>query len=163
VIKPELTLTDKRRQSCFMCFMCYSLGMTRGTGANRLVSLLRCRPQPVTGGSTSALAKRVIDEGLRMASHRGVIFKGGPAGRRAALACGPEIWEVIAYLFEIDARGATALDAAAVAFAADPGRIAAAVRYYGDYPAEIDAEIAAADTAARRAEQAWRARPRLIA
>jgi hypothetical protein len=150
VIKPELTLTDKSRSQCFMCFMCYSFGMTRGTGANRLVSLLRCRPQAVTGGSTSALAQRVIDEGLRMADHPGVIFTGGPSGRRAALACGPDIWAVIAYLFETDERGPAALDAAAAAFAADPRRIAAAVRYYGDYPAEIDAEIAAAGQAARR-------------
>jgi hypothetical protein len=85
-----------------------------------------------------------------MADHPGVIFTGGPSGRRAALACGPDIWAVIAYLFETDERGPAALDAAAAAFAADPGRIAAAVRYYGDYPAEIDAEIAAADQASRR-------------
>jgi hypothetical protein len=60
-------------------------------------------------------------------------------------------------------RGPAALDAAAEAFAADPGRIATAVSYYGDYPREIDAEITAAEEASLRAEQAWRVRQQLIA
>jgi hypothetical protein len=77
----------------------------------------------------------VIDEGLRMADHPGVIFKDGPAGRRAGGPRGPDIWEVIKYVREIDARGPAALDAAAEAFAVRPGRIAMAVSYYGDYPA----------------------------
>jgi hypothetical protein len=98
-----------------------------------------------------------------MADHPGITFKDGPSGRRAALAYGPDIWEVIKYLREIDDRGPAALDAAAEAFAADPGRIAAAVSYYGDYPDEIDAEITAADEASLRAEQAWRVRQQLLA
>jgi hypothetical protein len=128
-----------------------------------LLARLRRRAQSVTGSSTSALAQRLIDEGLRMADHPGVIFKDGPSGRRAALAYGPDIWEIIKYIREIDDRGPAALDAAAEAFAADPGRIATAVSYYGDYPAEVDAEIAAADDASLRAEQAWRVRRQLIA
>jgi hypothetical protein len=128
-----------------------------------LLARLRRRAQAVTGSSTSALAQRLIDEGLRMADHPGIIFKDGPSGRRAALAYGPDVWEIIKYLREIDDRGPAALDAAAEAFAADPGRIATAVSYYGDYPAEIDAEIDAADEASLRAEQAWRVRQQLIA
>ncbi|MGH3158094.1 MAG: hypothetical protein ACRDNF_16165 [Streptosporangiaceae bacterium] len=128
-----------------------------------LLARLRRRAQSVPGASTSALAQRLIDEGLRMADHPGVIFKDGPSGRRAALAYGPDVWEIVKYLREIDDRGLAALDAAAEAFAADPGRIATAVSYYGDYPGEIDAEIAAADEASLRAEQAWRVRQQLIA
>ena len=128
-----------------------------------LLARLRRRAQSLAGSSTSALAQRLIDEGLRMADHPGVIFKDGPSGRRAALGYGPDIWEVIKYLREIDDRGPAALDAAAEGFAADPGRIATAVSYYGDYPGEIDAEITAADEASLRAEQAWRIRQQLIA
>ncbi len=36
-----------------------------------------------------------------MADHPGVIFKDGPSGRRAALAYGPDIWEVIKFLREV--------------------------------------------------------------
>jgi hypothetical protein len=128
-----------------------------------LLARLRRRAQSVTGASASALAQRLIDEGLRMADHPGVIFKDGPSGRRAALAYGPDIWEVIKFLREVDERGPAALDAAAEVFATDATRIATAASYYGDYRDEIDAEIAAADEASARAEEAWRIQQQLIA
>jgi hypothetical protein len=127
-----------------------------------LLDRLRRRARSMTGASTSALAQRLIDEGLRMADHPGITFKDGPSGRRAALAYGPDVWEVIKFLREIDERGPAALDAAAESFAADPGRIATAVSYYGEYPDEIEAEIIAADEASAHAEQAWRVRQQLI-
>ena len=98
-----------------------------------------------------------------MADHPGVIFKDGPSGRRAAIAYGPDIWEIAKLLGEIDERGAAALDAAAEVFALDASRIMTAVSYYGDYSDEINAEIAEANEASARAEQAWRVEQRLIA
>jgi hypothetical protein len=83
----------------------------------------RLRRSATTGSNTSALAQRLIDEGLRMADHPGVIFKDGPSDRRAALAFGPDIWEVIKFLREVDERGPAALDAAAEVFAVDASRI----------------------------------------
>ena len=127
-----------------------------------LLARLRQRANATPGASAAGLAQRLIDEGLRMADHPGVIFKDGPSGRRAALAFGPDVWEIIKFLREIDERGPGALDAAAESFAADPGRIATAVSYYGDYPDEIEAEISAADDASVRAEHAWRVRQQLI-
>jgi hypothetical protein len=46
------------------------------------------------GESVSALAARLVDEGLRMEDHPGIVFRDGPTGRRAALAGGPDVWEV---------------------------------------------------------------------
>lgn len=97
-----------------------------------------------------------------MADHPGVIFKDGPSGRRAALAYGPDIWEVVKFLGEVDERGSAAIDAAEV-LAVDTSRIATAVSYYGDYPLEVDQEIAEADEASARAEAAWHVQQRLIA
>lgn len=128
-----------------------------------LLARLRRRATAVTGASTSALAQRLIDEGLRMADHPGVIFKDGPSGRRAALAYGPDIWEVVKFVREVDERGAAALDAAAEVFAVDVSRISTAISYYADYGDEIDAEITDADEASARAEEAWRVQRRLIA
>ena len=128
-----------------------------------LLARLRRRAGAVTGASTSALAQRLIDEGLRMADHPGVIFKDGPSGRRAALAYGPDIWEVVKFVREVDERGAAALDAAAEVFAVDVSRISTAISYYADYGDEIDAEITDADEASARAEEAWRIQRRLIA
>src|SRR2546430_8324722 len=120
-----------------------------------LLARLR-RHAAATAGNTSALAQRLVDEGLRMVDHPGIIFKDGPTGRRAALAYGPDVWEVVKFLREVDERGPAALDAAAEVFAVDVNRIATAISYYGDYVGEIDAEIADADEASARAEAAWR-------
>jgi len=98
-----------------------------------------------------------------MGDHPGVVFKDGPTRRRAALGYGPDIWEVIKFLREVDKRGPAALDAAAEIFAIDTTRISAAISYYGDYQEEIDAEIAEADAASAQAEHAWRVQQQLIA
>jgi len=127
-----------------------------------LLARLRQRARTMTGASAAGLAQRLIDEGLRMADHPGVIFKDGPSGRRAALAYGPDVWEVIKFLREIDERGPAAIDAATEVFAVDTSRIATAISYYGDYADEIDVEIAEADEASARAEQAWRVQQQLI-
>jgi hypothetical protein len=128
-----------------------------------LLARLRRRALAATGANTSALAQRLVDEGLRMADHPGVIFKDGPTGRRASLAYGPDIWEIVKFLREADERGPAALEAAAEVFALDVNRISTAVSYYGDYREEIDAEIDAADDVSVRAEQAWRIQQQLIA
>ena len=98
-----------------------------------------------------------------MADHPGVFFKDGPSGRRAALAYGPDVWEIVKFLREIDERGPAALAAAAETFALDVNRVTTAVSYYGDHRDEIDAEIEAADEASARAERAWRVQQQLIA
>src|ERR1041385_2510864 len=94
-----------------------------------------------TGANTSALAQRLVDEGLRMAEHPGIVFKSGPSGRRAALAYGPGVWAIGRYLRGIDERGTAGLAAAAEVFAVDVNRISTVVSYYGDNRDEIDAEI----------------------
>ena len=46
--------------------------------------------------SASGLAEELIEEGLRMRRHPLIVFRHGPAGRRAAVLGGPDIAEVIA-------------------------------------------------------------------
>jgi sarcosine oxidase gamma subunit len=128
-----------------------------------LLARLKRRAAAETGANSSALVQRLVDEGLRMADHPGVIFKAGSSGRRAALAYGPDVWEIVKFLREIDERGAAALAAAAEVFAVDVSRISTAVSYYGDHGDEIDAEIEAAEDASMRAERAWAVQQRLIA
>ena len=131
--------------------------------APSLLSRLRQRANATQGASAAGLAQRLIDEGLRMADHPGVIFKDGPSGRRAALAFGPDIWEIIKFLREVDERGPGAIDAAAEVFAVDTSRISTAISYYGDFVGEIDTEITEADEASTRAEAAWLVQQQLIA
>lgn len=98
-----------------------------------------------------------------MADHPGIMFKDGPSGRRAAIAYGPDVWEVVKFLREVDERGPAALDAAAEVFAVDVNRISTVISYYAAFGDEIDAEIRDAEEASVRAEEAWRVQRRLIA
>jgi hypothetical protein len=97
-----------------------------------------------------------------MAEHPGIVFKDGPAGRRAALALGPDVWEVISIAQEIDARGARAVPAIAETLNLPAPRVETALRYYAAYPAEVDAEIADRDAESRAAEEEWHTRQHLL-
>jgi hypothetical protein len=53
------------------------------------------------GTSCTALLDRLIREGVDQLEHPGIVFRGPLDDRRAALAAGPEIWEVVARLREL--------------------------------------------------------------
>ena len=65
------------------------------------------------GLNKSRLAERYIDEGVRMDDHPGIVFRDGPTGRRAGLACGPDVWEVIGALRSSELEGDEAIRATA--------------------------------------------------
>ncbi|HVA58939.1 MAG TPA: hypothetical protein VNG13_00155 [Mycobacteriales bacterium] len=128
-----------------------------------ILDRLRRRARALPGATPSGLAQRLVDEGLRMAEHPGVVFKDGPTGRRAALALGPDIWEIVKVTREVDERGEAAVRAVAELLNLPAARIHCALRYYTAYPEEIDAELELADADSRAAEEAWRAKQRLLA
>lgn len=128
-----------------------------------VLARLRRRAQATPGATPSGLAQRLVDEGLRMAEHPGVVFEDGPSGRRAALAFGPDVWEVVKFLREIDERGADAVAAAVEVLSLSEAQVRIAIHYYSDHPDEIDDEIAQADDESLAAETAWLAEQRLLA
>ncbi len=86
--------------------------------------------------------ERLIDEGLRMEDHPGIIFRDGPAGRRAALAAGPDVWEVIETLRGTGLSGEQAIAATAEWGALTLAQVRVAVGYYAEFRAELDDWIA---------------------
>ena len=103
-----------------------------------------------------------------MAEHPGVIFRSGPTGRRAALAGGPDVWEVIRAVKAAHAAEPRLDRDDLVSLVSDNTGIAlrlvtTAVRYWAAYPDEVDAEITAADAAEETAEQAWLRERQLLA
>src|SRR5438105_1041599 len=66
-----------------------------------------------TAETASGLAQRLVDEGLRMDAHPGIAFRSGPAGRRAGLVRGPDVWEVISLVRSLRSRGDKAVKEAA--------------------------------------------------
>jgi len=127
-----------------------------------LLDRLRQRARAIPGSTPSGLAQRLVEEGLRMAEHPGVIFKDGPSGRRAALAYGPDVWEVIKALREVDERRTAAVDAVAEILALPSARVRTAMTYYAAHQPEVDDAIDAADAASIAAETAWHAEQRLL-
>ena len=127
-----------------------------------LLERLRRRARALPGATPSGLAQRLVDEGLRMAEHPGIVFKDGPSGRRAALAQGPDVWEVVTALHEVDERGEAAVDLVVELLHLPPSRVRTALRYYGDHPDEVEAEVAEAKAESRAAEAAWEAQQRLL-
>src|SRR5262245_29187802 len=99
----------------------------------RLLARLRRRAQATPGATASGLAQRLVEEGLRIAEHPGVVFKDGPSGRRASLAFGPDIWEVVKFLREIDERGPDAVAAAAEMLRLTEAQVRIAMHYYSAY------------------------------
>lgn len=120
-----------------------------------VVSRLRRRSE-LAGTNKSRLAERYVDEGTRMDEHPGIVFRGGPTGRRAALAGGPDLWEVLTTLKSGKARGGEAISATADLLSLTDSQVRTAVRYYGAFPEEVDDRIARNAEAADEAEAAWR-------
>ena len=98
-----------------------------------------------------------------MIEHPAVVFRDGPSGRRAAIAFGPDVWEVVKILRETDERGPTAVVASGAILALPEAKLRIAMHYYASFPEEIDAEVAQVDEESEAAEAAWHAERRLLA
>ncbi|HET6793338.1 MAG TPA: hypothetical protein VFH45_02780 [Acidimicrobiales bacterium] len=112
--------------------------------------------------SVSALAEELIEEGLRMRRHPGVVFRGGPSGRRAGLVDGPDVWEVIEGVLGADLRAADRLERAGEVFGLRRDQVETALSYYAEYTGEVDELITANAAAAAEAEKLWRRRQELL-
>jgi hypothetical protein len=107
------------------------------------------------GEAKSRTAERLIDEGLRMEDHPGIVFKDGPTGRRAALSFGPDVWEVVKVVKEFGSTGEQAIAGAMEWGNLTRAQVDVAVRYYGDFAEEVDARIAFNSEETERQHAAW--------
>ncbi|MGH2805285.1 MAG: ribbon-helix-helix protein, CopG family [Thermoleophilaceae bacterium] len=130
--------------------MPFSMRMSRA-GMARLAAHARRR-----GETRSRTAERLIEEGLRMADHPGIVFRDGPAGRRAALAGGPDVWEVVETLQGSGEKGERAIAATAEWGSLNPAQVRTAVRYYAEHREEVDERIRLNREDADREHAAWR-------
>jgi hypothetical protein len=108
------------------------------------------------------LAQRYIGEGMRLDRHPGIVFRDGPAGRRAVVIGGPDVWEVIAAARSAPERGETLIQVLAERIGVPVEKIRIAVSYYGEYPAEVDRFIAANEQEAEQLERALENERRLL-
>jgi hypothetical protein len=108
------------------------------------------------------LAQRYIDEGMRLDRHPGIVFRDGPAGRRAVVVGGPDVWEIIAAARNARPSGEALVHALAEGTGVAAVKIRIAIRYYAEYPGEIDRWIAQNDEEAEQLEKTLERESRLL-
>ena len=140
--------------------------MPRTTTSFRLDDSLRPRRATMAqreGLSVNGLIERFIREGLANGEHEGIQLKAGPAGRRAALAGGPDVWEVVDALRGTPGSEAERISATAELLGLHERQVFIALDYAAADRAEIESWIEANERALDEAERVAAERRRLIA
>lgn len=140
--------------------------MARLTTSLRLDDQLRERlatAAEAEGTSVTALVERFLREGLAVSDHPGIIFKPGPSGRRAALAGGPDVWEVASALRRMSGTESKRVAALAREFGIHERQVVLALNYAAAHRDEVEARIRANDKALVKAERIAAERKRLLA
>ncbi len=115
------------------------------------------------GITERALLERLVTEGLDTLHHPGVVYRDGPTGRRAALAVGPDIWEVVSALRHTDGSPEDRVATLAEQFDLHPRHIRTAIDFAAAHRTAIDAEVEANDRAAEGARDLAARRADLMA
>jgi len=140
--------------------------MKRSTTSIRLDNEIRERlavAAVAEGTTVTELIERFVREGLASAAHPGIVFKPGPSGRRAALAGGPDVWEIAAALRHVTGREAKRVAALAAQFGLHERQVVIALNYAAAHRDEIEERVRVNDRALAEAERIAAERERLLA
>lgn len=115
------------------------------------------------GVSQTELVSSLLDEGLKTRAFSGIVYRDGPTGRRAALAAGPDVWEVIGTVRHVSGSGERKVQNAARMLSLDERWVRLAVEFYTAYPDEVDARIESNEEIAEQLRERAERRERLLA
>ncbi|WP_019875399.1 hypothetical protein [Sporichthya polymorpha] len=115
------------------------------------------------GISERALLERLVREGLATLRHPGIVYRDGPSGRRAALAAGADVWEIVSALRHTKGREAQRIAQLAEQFGVHPTQIRIALDFAAMHRDEIDERVAANDAAAEQVRLLSEGRAKLMA
>lgn len=115
------------------------------------------------GSSATALLDRLIIEGIEQLNHPGIIFRGPGHDRRAALATGPDVWEVLARLQELDGSEERRISTLSAESDLHPRLIRIALDYAAEHADEIRQRIDRNRAMAQRSLNTSRQRDALLA
>ncbi len=93
------------------------------------------------GTTATALLDQLIVEGIDQMDYPGITFRGPAHDRRAALAAGPDVWEVIARLQELPGREEQRISLLAEEADLHPRLIRIALDYAAEHAEEIRERI----------------------
>jgi hypothetical protein len=106
------------------------------------------------GISATALLERFILEGVDTLDHPGIVYRGPASDRRAALAGGPDVWEIVARLRELTGPEEERIDVLAAETELHPRQIRLALEFAVRHPDDTDRRIARHEDAIRDSQQA---------
>ncbi len=93
------------------------------------------------GSSATALLDQLIVKGIDQRDYPGIVFRGPAHDRRAALAGGPDVWEVIGRLQELDGSEEQRITLLGAESELHPRIIRIALGYAVDHADEIRGRI----------------------
>lgn len=115
------------------------------------------------GMTATALLDQLIIEGINQLDYPGIIFRGPAHDRRAALAAGPDVWEVVARLQELDGSEEQRISVLAAESDLHPRLIRLALDYAAEHPGEVRERIDRNRAMAERSHEMARQRQALLA
>jgi hypothetical protein len=114
------------------------------------------------GMTATALLDQLITEGIDQLDYPGITFRGPAHDRRAALAAGPDVWEVVARLQELDGSEEQRIGQLAAESELHPRLIRIALDYAADHPDEVQERIGRNEAMAEQSRKTARQREALL-
>jgi hypothetical protein len=115
------------------------------------------------GVTATSLLEQLILEGIDQLDYPGVTFRGPAQDRRAALAAGPDVWEIIARLQELDGSEEQRITLLSEESDLHPRLIRVALGYAAEHANEIRDRITRNRAIAERSRKAAEQRQALLA
>ena len=115
------------------------------------------------GSSATALLDQLIVEGIDQRDYPGIVFRGLAHDRRAALAAGPDVWEVIGRLQELDGSEEQRVSLLSAESDLHPRLIRIALDYAAEHTDEIRERIDSNRAKAEQSRRTAREREALLA
>ncbi|MXV91072.1 MAG: CopG family transcriptional regulator [Acidimicrobiia bacterium] len=112
--------------------------------------------------SITQLVSALLDEGLKTRRFPGIVYRAGPAGRRAGLVGGPDVWEVVRDLAHAPGRGMDRVENLAAETGLPAASLLLAADFYTAFPEEVDALIEANERAAEEVRRQAGRREQLL-
>jgi hypothetical protein len=114
------------------------------------------------GVSATELLERLIVEGVDTLDHPGIVYRGPPHDRRAALAAGPDAWEVVARLRELEGSEEERIETLAEESDLHAREIRVALEFASRHPDDVEARIKANEDAIAAGQRATEQRRALL-
>ncbi len=115
------------------------------------------------GVSATALLERLIIEGVDTLEHPGVVYRGSGQDRRAALAGGPDVWEIVARLRELEGSEEERIATLAAETDLHPRQLRTALEFAARHPQEIEHRLVRNERAIAESREAAEQRRALLA